>query len=71
MWLLILSSSLCVALQLDQVIPMRNAILSGFALSPSYGRRCNACEEGHTLGGMVRLVFHDVVGGPDGEGANG
>ena len=50
---------------------MRVAIISGFGLSPSFGKRCNACEEGHALGRLVRLAFHDAAGGPAGEGANG
>ena len=53
------------------LLSVRSAVMSSFALSPSFGRRCSACDEGHVLGSMLRLVFHDAAGGPVGEGSNG
>jgi hypothetical protein len=55
----------------SELVPMREAIIREFSLAPSYGLDCNGCATGHQLGGMVRLVFHDAVGGPGHEGANG
>ena len=36
----------------------------------SYGIYCNPCADGDSIGGLVRLPFHDSMGGgrPDGKG---
>ncbi len=52
------------------------AILAAFGLpeAGTYGGYCNPCALGDSVGGLVRLPFHDAVGGgrPDGKGgANG
>jgi catalase (peroxidase I) len=48
------------------------AVLAAFGLpaAGSYGAYCNPCPYGDAVGGLVRLPFHDAVGGgrPDGKG---
>jgi len=64
------------------VANITNDIVSAFGLIAQYGVACDplstgtaaACTLGDTIGGMVRLAFHDAVGGggPNGlGGANG
>ena len=52
---------------------MRGRIRTSFGLRASFGERCEACDYGHVVGSMLRLVFHDAVGGPGGaaDGPNG
>jgi hypothetical protein len=50
-------------------------IVATFGLVPAYGIPCNPCTLGDNIGAMVRLAFHDIIGGggpiPAVGGANG
>lgn len=41
---------------------IRSDVQRGLGLTPSYGRPCLDCPDGHIVGGIVRLAFHDAVG---------
>jgi len=53
----------------SELASLKAAIVSEFALVPSYGTVCEACASGDSIGGLLRLAFHDAAGG--GGRANG
>lgn len=58
------------ALNATAYAALREAVRTAFSppLAPSYGTVCLACDLGHSVGGVVRLAFHDATGAA---GANG
>ena len=52
-----------------QVTAIEADIISTFRLRPTYGELCSPCAEGDTIGVLLRMAFHDAVGG--GGGSNG
>ena len=62
------TSSQIVGPLVSTVASLENAITQAFDLGSSYGDACNPCQRGDDIGGLLRLAFHDAVGGG---GANG
>jgi len=53
---------------------VRAALVREFKLKPGYGLPCAGCPLGNTIGALLRLPFHDAVGGggvTNGGGMNG
>ena len=64
------------ALNATAYAALREAVRTAYSppLANSYGTVCLFCEQGHRVGGIVRLAFHDATGaaGPNGRvGPNG
>ena len=56
------SSSPAAALNATAYAALRASVAATFNLSASYGLLCIACEQGHVIGSIVRLAFHDAAG---------
>ena len=50
---------------------LRSLVATTFNLSASYGTSCVSCPAGDTVGGLVRLAFHDAAGGGGPAGVGG